>query len=53
MGISIGVAIYPESSDDVVKLIEKADQALYKAKEKGKNQIYGWWQINNEDSSFV
>ncbi|MCP4650175.1 MAG: sensor domain-containing diguanylate cyclase [PVC group bacterium] len=45
VGISIGVAIYPENSDDIVKLIEKADQALYKAKEKGKNQIYGWWEL--------
>ena len=37
--ISIGIASYPEDSPDKKTLIEKADQALYKAKKKGKNKV--------------
>jgi len=37
--ISIGIASYPEDSDNKKTLIEKADQALYKAKKKGKNRV--------------
>ena len=37
--ISIGVASFPDVSDEVLGLIEKADKALYKAKELGKNRV--------------
>ena len=37
--ISIGIASYPEDSANKKTLIEKADQALYKAKKKGKNRV--------------
>jgi len=37
--ISIGIASYPEDSSNKKALIEKADQALYKAKKKGKNRV--------------
>ena len=37
--ISIGIASYPEDSPDKKTLIEKADQALYKAKKKGKKKV--------------
>ncbi len=37
--ISIGIASYPEDSPDKKTLIKKADQALYKAKKKGKNRV--------------
>ena len=37
--ISIGIASYPQDSSNKKTLIEKADQALYKAKEKGKNRV--------------
>jgi diguanylate cyclase (GGDEF)-like protein len=36
---SIGVATYPDDSD---QLIETADKALYKAKEKGKDLVYSF-----------
>ncbi|MFH1354989.1 MAG: diguanylate cyclase [Candidatus Omnitrophota bacterium] len=36
--LSIGVATYPEDAKDVDSLIEKADGALYKAKNSGKNK---------------
>ena len=37
--VSIGVAIYPQDSDDTKDIIEKADQALYAAKKSGKNIV--------------
>lgn len=37
--ISIGIASYPKDSPNKKTLIEKADQALYKAKKKGKNRV--------------
>ena len=37
--ISIGIASWPEDSANKKTLIEKADQALYKAKKKGKNRV--------------
>lgn len=37
--ISIGVAIFPEDSEDFWKVVKKADIALYKAKETGRNKV--------------
>ncbi|MGD9015562.1 MAG: diguanylate cyclase [Candidatus Omnitrophota bacterium] len=37
--ISIGVAGFPEDGDNTDELIAKADQALYKAKAAGKDQV--------------
>ncbi|CAK0770277.1 PAS domain S-box/diguanylate cyclase (GGDEF) domain-containing protein [Gammaproteobacteria bacterium] len=37
VGASIGIAISPEHGQDVITLMEKADIALYQAKEKGRN----------------
>ncbi len=36
---SIGISIYPEDGDTVEKLYAKADEALYQAKRRGKNQF--------------
>ena len=36
---SIGVAIFPEEGADFESLYKTADKALYKAKERGKNQL--------------
>ena len=38
-GISIGVASFPESADDAENLFKRADEALYRAKRAGKNQV--------------
>lgn len=37
--ISVGIASYPEDSSNKKTLVEKADQALYKAKNRGKNRV--------------
>jgi diguanylate cyclase (GGDEF)-like protein len=37
--ISLGLAIYPEHAEKIDKLIEFADNALYKAKNNGRNQV--------------
>jgi len=37
--ISIGVSTFPEDGVDETALIESADSALYKAKEKGRNKV--------------
>ena len=38
VGVSIGIATYPEDAKEVFSLIALADQAMYQAKEAGKNR---------------
>ncbi len=37
--VSLGVAVFPQHAQDVAGLIKKADQALYRAKETGKDRV--------------
>ncbi|HBE73126.1 MAG TPA: hypothetical protein DDW31_03410 [candidate division Zixibacteria bacterium] len=39
---SIGLACFPEDARGYRDLVEKADQAMYRAKERGKNRIAFW-----------
>lgn len=39
IGASIGVAIYPDDSEDIDMLVRYADSAMYRSKESGKNRI--------------
>lgn len=36
---SIGVVIFPDHADNEIKLMKKADRAMYKSKELGRNQV--------------
>ena len=40
--ISIGLALMPDHGRDVNQLIEKADRAMYRAKDSGRNQVQVW-----------
>ncbi len=40
--ISFGISVYPEHGSTQEELIEKADQALYKAKDEGRNKSVIW-----------
>lgn len=40
--VSIGISQFPKHSQFKEELIEKADQALYSAKEKGRNRVKVW-----------
>ena len=37
--VSIGVAIYPDTVNDINMIVEKADEALYQAKRTGRNRV--------------
>jgi diguanylate cyclase (GGDEF)-like protein len=37
--VSIGVAVFPEAGDNPQTVLKAADQALYRAKEKGRNRV--------------
>jgi len=37
--LSQGIAVYPNETDDIIELVDLADQRLYIAKERGRNQI--------------
>jgi diguanylate cyclase (GGDEF)-like protein len=39
---SFGVAVFPDHCSDKAVLIEKADQALYRAKKEGRNRTILW-----------
>ncbi len=45
---SIGIACFPDHADSVLGLSEKADQALYKAKEAGRDRAILWLNEVNE-----
>ncbi len=40
--ISLGVASYPEHTDDMNQILDLADRALYQAKKDGRNRVVIW-----------
>ncbi|RDH81092.1 MAG: hypothetical protein DIZ80_13315 [endosymbiont of Galathealinum brachiosum] len=45
IGVSIGISIYPDDGRDMDTLIKHADQAMYKIKSTGKNNLYFYKKI--------
>ncbi len=43
--MSVGVAFYPDDSRDARQLIERADQALYQSKARGRNRVTRWTDV--------
>jgi len=37
--VSVGVAVYPDTAKSGDELFVQADQAMYRAKQRGKNQV--------------
>ena len=40
LSVSIGISVYPEQGEQITQLIAAADEAMYKAKNRGKNCIF-------------
>ena len=40
--ISIGIATFPQDADNPRELVDIADKALYRAKERGRNRVTAW-----------
>jgi len=49
--ISIGVSSFPGDSTDPIELVEMADSALYRAKNKGRNQVCAHRELSEEEKS--
>ncbi|MET0104339.1 MAG: diguanylate cyclase [Sedimenticola sp.] len=49
IGISIGVAIYPEDTDVMDTLMQYADDAMYRVKRSGKNS-FRYYSTENQDN---
>ena len=48
VGASVGIALYPEHGDDAETLLHHADQAMYQAKNQGKNTFRFFTEDINE-----
>jgi two-component system cell cycle response regulator len=46
--VSQGIAMYPEDAVHIEELIDKADSALFHAKDLGRNQIAEWIEMEQE-----
>ncbi|HUP27349.1 MAG TPA: diguanylate cyclase [Chloroflexia bacterium] len=45
--VSQGIAMFPEDGYDIEELIDKADSALFRAKDLGRNRIAEWIDMDN------
>ncbi len=47
--MSIGIASFPEDSDDPIELVEMADSALYRAKSLGRNKVCAYRELSEDE----
>jgi diguanylate cyclase (GGDEF)-like protein len=45
--VSQGIALYPDDASNIEELIDKADSALYRAKDLGRNEIAEWIDMDS------
>jgi diguanylate cyclase (GGDEF)-like protein len=48
--ISLGIACFPDDSQDPNDLVRKADEALYQAKREGKNKVIAWSEMSKNST---
>jgi len=53
ISVSMGGAFFPEDADTKVTLIKTADQALYRAKEAGRDRFECCFELSDEDLALV
>ena len=51
--ISLGISSFPEDAKDIHSLIQTADEALYEAKRKGRNQVSSYESTNTDELILV
>lgn len=51
LSCSIGASLFPRDGEDAGELIRRADQAMYKAKNSGRNQYRFWEQADTEGAA--
>lgn len=51
--VSIGFAVYPNDAEEIDKLMDMADKALYLSKRKGRNKISQAKDVTTEEISYV
>ena len=49
--ISIGIAAFPDDSEDPIELVEMADSALYRAKREGRNRVCSYNELSPDESN--
>lgn len=49
ISMSFGLAAFPQDGESKVDLVNKADQALYRAKEKGRNMTVCWHEMRRTE----
>ena len=49
--ISLGIAAFPQDAASLEKLVSLADQALYQAKEAGRNRTVAWSAMKNSSAT--
>lgn len=53
ISVSIGVSVHFQSEPEVMESLRRADQALYVAKEMGRNRVVCAWMLDDVESKMV
>lgn len=53
LSVSVGIAIYPDDGSDGQALLKNADNAMYRAKDMGKNAFQSFSPLEKQDNGLV